>query len=108
MGRYIGALVADFHNVLINGGIYGYPSTRTNPDGKLRLLYECAPMAKIVEQAGGAGSTGRGRVLNVVPKEVHQRVPVFLGSVENVYELEQFFQYYGGEGSNSEEDEIQD
>jgi fructose-1,6-bisphosphatase I len=55
--RYVGALVADVHNVLINGGIYGYPSTLSNKDGKLRLLYEAAPMAMIMEQAGGAGST---------------------------------------------------
>jgi fructose-1,6-bisphosphatase I len=91
--RYIGALVADVHNILINGGIYGYPSTRDNPNGKLRLLYECAPMSMIIEQAGGAGSTGRGRILDVQPTEIHQRTPIFLGSVENVFELDQFFQY---------------
>lgn len=90
------------HNILINGGIYGYPSTRSNPDGKLRLLYECAPMAKILEQAGGAGSTGHGRVLDVKPTEVHQRTPVFLGSIENVYELEQFYEYYV-DGASEEE-----
>lgn len=99
--RYIGALVADVHNILINGGIYGYPATRPNPNGKLRLLYECAPMAMIMEQAGGAGSTGTGRVLDVKPTEIHQRTPVFLGSVENVFELDQFFQYYD---SNDEDD----
>jgi fructose-1,6-bisphosphatase I len=87
--------VADVHNILINGGIYGYPATRTNPNGKLRLLYECAPMSFIIEQAGGVGSTGRGRIMDVVPTEIHARTPVFLGSVENVYELDQFFQYYG-------------
>ena len=91
--RYVGALVADVHNILINGGIYGYPSTRDNPNGKLRLLYECAPMSMIIEQAGGAGSTGRGRILDVQPTEIHQRTPMFLGSVENVFELDQFFQY---------------
>lgn len=91
--RYIGALVADVHNILINGGIYGYPSTRDNPNGKLRLLYECAPMSMIIEQAGGAGSTGRGRILDIQPTEIHQRTPIFLGSVENVFELDQFFQY---------------
>ncbi|KAL7551162.1 hypothetical protein ACHAWF_018296 [Thalassiosira exigua] len=111
--RYVGALVADVHNVLINGGIYGYPATRDAPDGKLRLLYESAPMAMIMEQAGGAGSTGTMRILDVLPpmprkgrKEeeggdedegsgVHVRVPTFLGSVENVFELDQFHQYYG-------------
>lgn len=85
--------MADFHNILINGGIYGYPATRSNPQGKLRLLYECAPMSMIMEQAGGAGSTGTGRVLDVRPKEIHERTPVFLGSIENVFELDQFFQY---------------
>ncbi|KAL7540430.1 hypothetical protein ACHAXR_010100 [Thalassiosira sp. AJA248-18] len=114
--RYVGALVADVHNVLINGGIYGYPSTRDDPNGKLRLLYESAPMAMIMEQAGGAGSTGYGRILDVLPpqpkkkkggassseeldeeagKGIHVRVPTFLGSVENVFELDQFHQYYG-------------
>lgn len=93
--RYVGALVADVHNILINGGIYGYPSTRDNPCGKLRLLYESAPMAMIMEQAGGAGSTGKGRILDVLPKEIHERVPTFLGSVENVFELDQFHKYYG-------------
>lgn len=71
--RYIGALVADVHNVLINGGIYGYPSTTSNPNGKLRLLYEGAPMSMIMEQAGGAGSTGHGRILDVQPTNIHQR-----------------------------------
>merc|ERR1711935_1103255 len=92
--RYIGALVADVHNILINGGVYGYPGTRNNPNGKLRLLYECAPMAMILEQAGGAASTGHGRILDVTPTEIHARTPVFLGSVENVFELDEFFQYY--------------
>ena len=92
--RYVGALVADVHNILINGGIYGYPSTRSNPDGKLRLLYECAPMAMILEQAGGAASTGHKRILDVKPTEIHARTPLFLGSIESVFELDQFYQYY--------------
>lgn len=95
--RYVGALVADVHNVLINGGIYGYPATRSNPDGKLRLLYECCPMAMIMEEAGGAASTGAGRILAVQPTEIHQRVSTFLGSIENVFELDQFHQYYDDE-----------
>mmetsp|Transcript_2212 Transcript_2212/g.2550 ORF Transcript_2212/g.2550 Transcript_2212/m.2550 type:complete len:167 (+) Transcript_2212:448-948(+) len=95
--RYVGALVADVHNVLINGGIYGYPGTRPNPDGKLRLLYESNPMAMIMEQAGGAGTTGFGRILDVKPTEIHMRVPTFLGSIDNVYELDQFHQYYSDE-----------
>ena len=86
--------MADVHNIIINGGIYGYPNTRRAPNGKLRLLYESAPMAMIMEQAGGAGSTGRGRILDVKPSEIHERVPTFLGSIENVFELDQFYQYY--------------
>jgi fructose-1,6-bisphosphatase I len=105
--RYIGALVADVHNILINGGLYGYPSTRNNPDGKLRLLYECAPMAMIMEQAGGAGSTGYGRILDVKPTEIHQRTPVYLGSVENVFELDQFFSYYGENEAEEDKHEVQ-
>jgi fructose-1,6-bisphosphatase I len=103
--RYIGALVADVHNVMINGGIYGYPATRTQVNGKLRLLYESAPISMILEQAGGAGSTGKGRILDVLPSEIHQRVPTFLGSIEDVYELDQFcFQYYG-DADNEEMEE---
>lgn len=114
--RYVGALLADVHNVLINGGIYGYPSTTDVPNGKLRLLYESAPMAMIMEQAGGAGSTGTGRILDVLPpqpkegddvmeasKGIHVRVPTFLGSPENVYELEQFHIKYG---DGPREDEV--
>jgi len=92
--RYVGALVADVHNILINGGIYGYPADLQNKNGKLRLLYESAPMAMIMENAGGAGSTGRGRILDIKPHEIHQRIPTFLGSVENVCEIDQFFNYY--------------
>lgn len=98
--RYVGALVADVHNILINGGIYGYPSTLPNPNGKLRLLYESAPMAMIMEQAGGAGSTGKGRILDVKPHDIHQRVPTYLGSIENVFEIDQFFRYYSDEGED--------
>lgn len=100
--RYVGALVADVHNVLINGGIYGYPGTRQNPNGKLRLLYECCPMAMIMEQAGGAGSTGYGRILSVEPTEIHQRVPTFLGSTDNVFEVDQMHQYYGDDSETSD------
>lgn len=106
--RYIGSLVADVHNVLINGGIYGYPATRTRRNGKLRLLYESAPMAMIIEQAGGAGSTGTGRILDVKPREIHERVPTFLGSIDNVFELDQFFQYYGSDDNDKEEKEVDD
>jgi fructose-1,6-bisphosphatase I len=89
---------------MTNGGIYGYPATRGNKSGKLRLLYECAPMAMIMEQAGGAGSTGSGRILNVRPTEIHQRVPTFLGSTENVYEVDQFYKYYGDDDAKIQEE----
>jgi fructose-1,6-bisphosphatase I len=78
--RYVGTLVSDFHRTLLKGGIFAYPGDVKNPDGKLRLLYECAPMAMIAEAAGGAASTGRERVLDVVPTALHQRVPLFIGS----------------------------
>lgn len=79
-GRYIGSLVADFHRNLIKGGIYIYPDTTTDPEGKLRLLYECNPLAFIAEQAGGLATTGRERILSIKPEKLHQRVPYFVGS----------------------------
>lgn len=87
--RYIGSLVGDFHRTLLYGGIYGYPGDTKNPNGKLRLLYECAPMSFLAEQAGGKGSTGVQRVLDIIPQEVHQRVPLFVGSKDEVEYLEQ-------------------
>lgn len=78
--RYIGSLVADFHRNLLKGGIYMYPATQKAPNGKLRLLYECNPLAFLVEQAGGVASTGTQRVLEVAPTELHQRVPLYIGS----------------------------
>ncbi|XP_020086166.1 fructose-1,6-bisphosphatase, chloroplastic [Ananas comosus] len=88
--RYIGSLVGDFHRTLLYGGIYGYPRDKKNKNGKLRLLYECAPMSFIVEQAGGKGSDGHQRILDIKPEEIHQRVPLFIGSVEEVEKLEKF------------------
>lgn len=88
--RYIGALVGDFHRTLLYGGIYGYPAASNASNGKLRLLYECAPMSMIAEQAGGLGSTGKERVLDIQPQEVHQRVPLFIGSKNEVEYLESF------------------
>lgn len=79
-GRYIGSLVADFHRNMIKGGIYIYPDTTTDPEGKLRLLYECNPLAFIAEQAGGIASTGRERVMDLKPTRLHQRIPYFVGS----------------------------
>jgi fructose-1,6-bisphosphatase I len=79
-GRYIGSLVADFHRNLIKGGIYIYPDVLSAPEGKLRLLYECNPLAFIAEQAGGLASTGRKRILEIKPERLHQRVPYYVGS----------------------------
>lgn len=91
--RYIGSMVADVHRTLLYGGIFMYPADNKNPrktTGKLRLLYEVAPLAFLMEQAGGRAITGAGPVLDVVPDRVHQRVPVFMGSPEDVDELEGF------------------
>ncbi|SDE51860.1 fructose-1,6-bisphosphatase I [Ulvibacter litoralis] len=88
--RYIGSLVSDFHRNMIKGGIYIYPSTSKNPDGKLRLLYECNPMAYIAEQAGGKASNGFMSILDIVPTELHQRAPFFCGSKRMVEKAEEF------------------
>jgi len=87
--RYIGSMVGDIHRSLINGGIYIYPTTARSPEGKLRLLYECNPMAFIIEQAGGKASTGFERILEIQPTEVHQRVPIFIGSIRMVEKAEE-------------------
>ncbi|WP_316840026.1 class 1 fructose-bisphosphatase [Pedobacter gandavensis] len=82
--RYIGSMVGDIHRNLIKGGIYIYPTTAKSPNGKLRLLYECNPMAFIVEQAGGTASDGFNRILDIEPTELHQRSSIFIGSKEMV------------------------
>jgi fructose-1,6-bisphosphatase I len=82
--RYVGALVADLHRSLLEGGIYFYPADASNPNGKLRLLYECAPLALVAEQAGGGASTGRERILALRPTSLHQKVPLAIGSREDV------------------------
>jgi fructose-1,6-bisphosphatase I len=90
--RYVGSLVADFHRNLLYGGIFLYPGDKKNADGKLRVLYEAAPLAFIAEQAGGAASNGRSRILDVEPQSLHERTPLFLGSAEDVRECETFVQ----------------
>jgi fructose-1,6-bisphosphatase I len=90
--RYIGSLISDFHRNMIKGGIYFYPSTSKNPDGKLRLLYECNPMAFLAERAGGKASNGFNRILDIKPSELHQRVPFFCGNKDMVDKLEAFMQ----------------
>lgn len=90
--RYIGSLVSDFHRNMIKGGIYIYPQTSKNPNGKLRLLYECNPMAFLAEQAGGKASDGFTRILDILPTELHQRAPFICGSKHMVEKAEEFMQ----------------
>ncbi|WP_026715444.1 class 1 fructose-bisphosphatase [Flavobacterium daejeonense] len=88
--RYIGSLVSDIHRNMIKGGIYIYPTSSKAPKGKLRLLYECNPMAFIAEQAGGKASDGFGRIMEIKPKELHERVSFFCGSYNMVAKAEEF------------------
>lgn len=88
--RYIGSLVSDFHRNMIKGGIYMYPKSSKNPNGKLRLLYECNPMAYIAEQANGKASDGFTRIMDIKPSELHQRVPFLCGSKNMVDKAEEF------------------
>lgn len=90
--RYIGSLVADFHRNLIKGGIYIYPSTGSNPNGKLRLMYENIPLAFLVEQAGGKATDGKQRILAIKPEHLHQRTPLFIGSKKMVEKAESFME----------------
>jgi fructose-1,6-bisphosphatase I len=92
--RYIGSGVADIHRNLITGGIYIYPTTTKSPNGKLRLLYECNPLAFIIEQAGGKATTGGKRIMEVPMKELHQRTPLFVGSSEMVNKAMEFMSKY--------------
>ena len=91
--RYIGSLVSDFHRNMIKGGIYLYPGNSKNPNGKLRLLYECNPMAFLAEQANGKASDGFTRILDIKPTELHQRVPFFCGSKNMVEKAEEFMKH---------------
>ena len=95
--RYIGSGVADIHRNLITGGIYIYPTTTKSPNGKLRLLYECNPLAFILEQAGGKASTGGKRIMELPITELHQRTPLFLGSSEMVDVAQDFMTKYSSE-----------
>ncbi len=95
--RYIGSLVADFHRNLLKGGIYLYPSTATHPQGKLRLLYECNPMAFLAEQAGGKASDGKNRILDLTPEKLHQRSPFFVGTESMVNDAERFMRDFPDE-----------
>jgi len=88
--RYVGSLVADAHRTLLRGGIFAYPADSKAPEGKLRLLYEANPFAMIFEAAGGVATTGRQRILDIVPKTLHERVPLILGSARDVATFERF------------------
>jgi fructose-1,6-bisphosphatase I len=88
--RYSGSMVADFHRILLEGGIYFYPPTGARPEGKLRVLYECHPLAFLAEKAGGAATTGSKRILEVVPDSLHARTPFAVGSVAEVSLYERF------------------
>lgn len=88
--RYVGSLVADFHRNLLYGGLFMYPSDKKNTKGKLRLLYEANPLAFIVEQAGGRATDGKERILDIVPLDLHQRTPLFIGSEEDVLDAEKY------------------
>ena len=93
--RYIGSFVADFHRTLLQGGLFMYPAGRGVPDGKLRLLYECSPIAMLAEQAGGRASTGTRDVLEIIPDSLHQRVPLYVGNRELVDLAEDFLRDQG-------------
>jgi fructose-1,6-bisphosphatase I len=88
--RYGGALVGDFHRILFQGGVFLYPGTVKQPEGKLRLLYESAPMAYLIEQAGGRATTGMQEIMDVIPEKIHARTPLIIGSRENVALVESF------------------
>ncbi len=90
--RYYGCMVADVHRNLLKGGIFFYPAVTGKPDGKLRLCYECNPMAFITEVAGGKATNGKQRILEIQPKHIHQRSPLFIGSSDMMYELKQFLE----------------
>jgi fructose-1,6-bisphosphatase I len=92
--RYIGSLVSDFHRNMIKGGIYIYPTSSKAPKGKLRLLYECNPMAFLAEQANAYASDGYMRIMEIDPKELHQRVPFFCGSKNMITVAEEFMAKY--------------
>jgi fructose-1,6-bisphosphatase I len=92
--RYIGSLVSDFHRNMIKGGIYMYPKSSVSMNGKLRLLYECNPMAFLAEQANGLAIGGKNRILDIQPTELHQRVPFFCGSRNMVEKLQEFLKKY--------------
>ncbi|XP_021516286.1 fructose-1,6-bisphosphatase 1 [Meriones unguiculatus] len=94
--RYVGSMVADVHRTLVYGGIFIYPANKRSPSGKLRLLYECNPMAFIMEKAGGVATTGKEAILDIIPTDIHQRAPVIMGSPDDVQELLEIYKEHEG------------
>ncbi len=92
--RYIGSMVADLHRIMLKGGIFIYPQSKRYPKGKLRLMYECNPLSFIIEQAGGKASTGSNRIMEIDCHNIHQRTPVYIGSKQNVEQVEYFLNKY--------------
>jgi fructose-1,6-bisphosphatase I len=90
--RYVGSLVSDFHRNLLYGGVFVYPTDKRTPNGKLRLLYECAPLSFIAEQAGGLSSDGKNNILDIIPLNIHQRVPLFIGNKNDVLMAQTFLE----------------
>lgn len=88
--RYIGSMVADIHRNMLYGGIFMYPADSRNPNGKLRLMYECNPMAMIIEAAGGRAIDGKQRIMEIIPTSLHQRTPIFIGCSDDVTKVEEF------------------
>ena len=100
-------MVGDVHRTLLYGGVFGYPADAKNTNGKLRLLYEAAPMAYLVEQAGGLALTGKTRIMDLIPQSVHQRVPVILGSPEDVREARKYYDIFTGSETMDDSEEAQ-
>ena len=99
--RYSGALVGDFHRILMQGGVFLYPGTKKKPEGKLRLLYETAPLAFLIDQAGGISSDGTKNLLDVIPEKLHARTPLIIGSIEDVKLVESFIQDWERRGAEA-------
>lgn len=92
--RYIGSMVADLHRILLKGGIFIYPESHKYPKGKLRLMYECNPLAFIIEQAGGIATDGETRIMDLMPNEIHDRSPIYIGSKRNVEHVQSFLKQF--------------
>jgi len=97
--RYIGSMVADIHRTLLYGGVFCYPGDKKSPRGKLRLLYECNPVAFLIEQAGGRATDGHQRILDLIPKKLHERSPIFCGSHDDILVVEELYRKHAKKGS---------